>query len=53
VRIPFYGPIVVPFAVDEFDLGLYQTKAGPLYVNSGIGYIYTYNFRFNCGRKSP
>jgi predicted MPP superfamily phosphohydrolase len=48
VRIPFYGPIMVPFDVDEFDLGLYQTKAGPLYVNSGIGYIYTYNFRFNC-----
>jgi predicted MPP superfamily phosphohydrolase len=48
VRIPFYGPVMVPFAVDEFDLGLYQTKAGPLYVNAGIGYIYTYNFRFNC-----
>jgi predicted MPP superfamily phosphohydrolase len=48
VRIPFYGPLIVPFAVDEFDLGLYQTKAGPLYVNAGIGYIYSYNFRFNC-----
>jgi len=48
VRIPFYGPVVVPFAVDEYDLGLYQTPAGPLYVNSGIGYIYNYNFRFNC-----
>jgi len=48
VRIPFYGPVMVPFGVDEFDLGLYQTPAGPLYVNSGIGYIYSYNFRFNC-----
>jgi predicted MPP superfamily phosphohydrolase len=48
VRIPFYGPLVVPFDVDEFDQGLFQTKAGPLYVNPGIGYIYTYNFRFNC-----
>ncbi|MDR3456713.1 MAG: metallophosphoesterase [Verrucomicrobiae bacterium] len=48
VRIPFYGPVIVPYAVDEFDMGLYQTKAGPFYVNPGIGYIYTYNFRFNC-----
>ncbi|HEV2691527.1 MAG TPA: metallophosphoesterase [Verrucomicrobiae bacterium] len=48
VRIPFYGPVMVPFGVDEYDLGLYQTKAGPLYVNAGIGYIYNYNFRFNC-----
>ena len=48
VRIPFYGPLIVPFAVDEYDLGLYQTPAGPLYVSSGIGYIFNYNFRFNC-----
>ena len=48
VRVPFYGPLIVPYAVDEFDLGLFQTAAGPLYVNAGIGYIYTYNFRFNC-----
>ena len=48
VRIPFYGAVVIPFAVDEYDLGLFQTPAGPLYVNSGIGYIYNYNFRFNC-----
>jgi hypothetical protein len=48
VRIPFYGPLVVPFGVDEYNLGLYQTKSGPLYVNAGIGYIADYNFRFNC-----
>ena len=48
VRIPFYGAPVLPFAVDEYDLGLFQTPSGPLYVNSGIGYIYSYNFRFNC-----
>ena len=48
VRIPFYGPIFLPYAVDEYDLGLFQTKSGPLYVNAGIGYIYDYNFRFNC-----
>ena len=48
VRIPFFGPVMVPFAVDEFDMGLFQTANGPLYVNPGIGYIYDYNFRFNC-----
>jgi uncharacterized protein len=48
VRIPFYGAPVVPFSVDEYDLGLFQSPAGPLYVNPGIGYIFNYNFRFNC-----
>lgn len=48
VRIPFWGPLMVPYGVDEFDWGLFQTPAGPLYVNAGIGYVYGYNFRFNC-----
>lgn len=48
VRIPFYGPLVVPFGVEGYDLGLFRTASGPLYVNPGIGYIYNYNFRFNC-----
>jgi len=47
VRIPFYGPIMVPFLVDEYDLGLYHTKVGPLYVNAGIGW-FPYPIRFNC-----
>jgi predicted MPP superfamily phosphohydrolase len=47
VRLPFYGAIMVPFLVDEYDLGLFQTKAGPLYVNAGIGWFYT-PIRFNC-----
>ena len=48
VRIPFYGPIMVPYAVDEYDMGLFQTPAGPLNVNPGIGYIGDYDIRFNC-----
>ena len=48
VRLPFYGSLIVPFNVDEYDLGLFQTPAGPLYVNPGIGYIGDYNVRFNC-----
>ena len=48
VRIPFYGAMVLPYGVDEYDLGRFQTKAGPLYVNPGIGYIGDNDFRFNC-----
>jgi predicted MPP superfamily phosphohydrolase len=47
VRIPFYGAVMLPFLVDEYDLGLFQTKAGPLYVNAGIGW-FPYPIRFNC-----
>jgi hypothetical protein len=48
VRVPFYGPLIVPFSVDQYSMGLYQTDCGPLYVNPGIGYIGSFNFRFNC-----
>lgn len=48
VRLPFIGSLIVPYFVDQYDLGLFQTAAGPLYVNPGIGYISHYNFRFNC-----
>ncbi len=47
VRIPFFGPIIVPHMVDEYDLGLFHTPAGPLYVNPGIGW-YPIPVRFNC-----
>jgi len=48
VRLPFYGALMLPYGVDEYDLGLFRTGVGPLYVNAGIGYIGNYNFRFNC-----
>jgi predicted MPP superfamily phosphohydrolase len=47
VRIPFYGPLFVPFGVDQYDLGMFRTAAGPLYVGSGIGW-YPVPIRFNC-----
>lgn len=47
VRIPFYGAIALPYGVDEYDLGLFQTPSGPLYVNPGIGWYY-FDVRFNC-----
>jgi len=47
VRIPFYGAIILPPGVGKYDLGLFQTRAGPLYVGSGIGW-YPLPVRFNC-----
>jgi predicted MPP superfamily phosphohydrolase len=47
VRIPGYGPLIIPTEVGDYDLGLYRTSAGPLYVNPGIGYFYL-NMRFCC-----
>ena len=48
VRLPLWGSIIVPKHVGEYDLGLYQTAAGQLHVNPGIGYIGPYDFRLNC-----
>jgi len=47
VRIPFYGSVILPPGVDKYDLGWFQTQAGPLYVGSGIGW-YHLPVRFNC-----
>jgi predicted MPP superfamily phosphohydrolase len=47
VRLPFYGPLVVPFGVGRYDLGRFETASGPLYVGAGLGWFYL-NFRFNC-----
>jgi hypothetical protein len=33
VRLPFYGPVFLPFGVGRYDLGLFRTVSGPLYVN--------------------
>jgi hypothetical protein len=47
VCIPFYGPVYVPFGVDQYVRGLFHTDAGPLYVNPGIGW-FPVPIRFNC-----
>lgn len=47
VRLPFLGPPMVAFAVDEYDKGLFETGNGPLYVNPGIGWFAT-PIRFRC-----
>jgi len=47
VRLPFIGALVVPFGVGKYDLGLFETPAGPLHVTSGIGNFYA-PVRFYC-----
>jgi len=47
VRLPFYGALVVPFGVGQYDLGHFDSLGGPLYVNAGIG-TYMLPLRFNC-----
>lgn len=47
VRLPGIGALIVPFQVGKYDLGLFQTPAGPLYVSSGIGW-FMWKLRFNC-----
>lgn len=40
VRVPFFGAPVVPGRTRPYDLGLFDTPSGPLYVNPGIGTWY-------------
>jgi predicted MPP superfamily phosphohydrolase len=47
VRFPFFGAVHLPWGVDQFDLGLFHTTNGPLYVNPGIGW-FPVPIRFNC-----
>ena len=32
MRLPFFGPIFVPFGVDEYVMGMFRADYGPLYV---------------------
>ena len=47
VRLPLFGAVLVPGGVGPYDLGRFQTPAGPLYVGAGVGWFYL-NARFNC-----
>jgi len=47
VYLPIFGPIILPFGVDQYARGLFHTDAGPLYVNPGIGW-FPVPIRFNC-----
>lgn len=47
VRLPWYGAIIVPFGVEQYEMGLFHTRSGPLYVNPGIGW-FPVPIRFCC-----
>ena len=47
IRLPLLGAMVLPRGVRPYEHGLYDTPAGPLYVNAGIG-TYRIPFRWNC-----
>lgn len=47
VRLPGVGALLTPSRCGGFEMGLYQTPSGPMYVNPGIGYFYA-NVRFCC-----
>jgi predicted MPP superfamily phosphohydrolase len=47
VRLPFIGALFVPYGVEKYVMGMFQTPSGPLYVNPGIGW-FPWPIRFNC-----
>lgn len=47
VRIPGLGALIKPSLTGRYELGQYETPAGMLYVNPGIGTFHL-NVRFNC-----
>jgi predicted MPP superfamily phosphohydrolase len=47
VRLPLYGALMLPFGVGRYDMGLFHTASGPLYVNPGLGW-FPVSIRFNC-----
>lgn len=47
VRLPFAGALILPPGVGKYDFGVYETRAGLLNVNPGIG-TYIVPWRFNC-----
>jgi predicted MPP superfamily phosphohydrolase len=47
VRLPFYGALFVTYNVGKYVMGRFETGAGTLYVNPGIGW-FPVPIRFNC-----
>ncbi len=47
VRLPIIGALIIPFGVNGYQLGIYQTPAGPLHVSAGLGTFFL-PVRFLC-----
>ena len=41
------GALILPFDSGGYDMGLFQTPSGQMYVNAGIGEFYR-KVRFGC-----
>jgi predicted MPP superfamily phosphohydrolase len=48
IRLPFYGPLIIPTGVGRYDLGQFTTQYGSLYVSAGVGTLSTIPLRWNC-----
>lgn len=47
IRVPLIGALILPFRSGHYDRGLFDSPAGPLYVNPGIGW-FSIRARFAC-----
>jgi uncharacterized protein len=47
IRLPFLGALIVPYGVGQYEVGMYHTPAGPLYVSPGLGTFFV-PARFGC-----
>jgi predicted MPP superfamily phosphohydrolase len=47
VRLPFFGPLILPSHVGGYDMGWFDLPCGPLHVSTGIG-TYFIPIRFCC-----
>ena len=53
IRIPFYGPPVLPVSNKTYSSGLkISTKQHPVFISRGIGWA-IYPVRFNCFPEIP
>ncbi len=47
VRVPFYGPPILPVRNKEYSSGVFSTEKTKLFISRGIGWA-IYPIRFNC-----
>src|SRR5229473_2950347 len=47
IKLPFFGPLILPPMAEKYSEGLYRLKRMQLYVNRGIGTV-GLPFRLNC-----
>lgn len=46
VRLPFYGPLILPVRNKQYDQGLFRLRHAHMYVSRGVGYLR--RMRFMC-----